>query len=80
MRNSLTDLHNHLFMQLERLSDEELKGDALTEEIARSRAVTDVAQKIVANASLVLEAHDRLTPLESIREQGKLRKLYLPEP
>lgn len=29
MQNTLTDLNNHLFAQLERLSDEDLKGDSL---------------------------------------------------
>lgn len=56
MKNKMTDLHNHLFAQLERLSDEELKGDGLKEEVERSKAVTAVAREIIANGSLVLKA------------------------
>ena len=34
IKNKITDLNNHLFAELERLSDEELKGDELKAEIA----------------------------------------------
>ena len=53
MRNTLGDLNNHLFMQLERLSDEELSGEGLKEEVLRSRAITSVAKEIIANADIV---------------------------
>lgn len=56
-KNRLTDLNNHLFAQLERLSDEDLKGDALAEEIHRSWAVTRVAEQIIRNANVVLQAN-----------------------
>ncbi|MCC2483697.1 hypothetical protein LKM01_17885 [Bacillus pacificus] len=56
MRNTLGDLNNHLFAQLERLGDEELVGEELEEEINRAKAVTDVAAQIIANGSLVLKA------------------------
>jgi hypothetical protein len=56
MRNTLGDLNNHLFAQLERLSDEELTGEKLNEEITRTRAITAVASQIIANGALVLEA------------------------
>lgn len=56
MKNKLTDLNNHLFAQLERLSEEDLKSDKLTEEITRAKAVTDVAKNIIENGRLILDA------------------------
>ena len=56
MKNTLGDLNNHLFAQLERISDESLTGDALTKEIERATAVSSVASQIIQNGSLVLKA------------------------
>lgn len=56
MKNSMLDLHNHLFAQLERLSDESIKGDNLREELSRAKAVMGVADVLVQNAALMLEA------------------------
>lgn len=56
MQNTLGDLNNHLFAQIERLGDEELKGEALQEEINRSKSITTIAQQIISNGNLVLQA------------------------
>lgn len=58
MKNSLSDLNNHLFAQMERLSDESLKGEKLQEEISRAKAVTGISTQIISNARLVLDAEE----------------------
>ncbi|AMM98453.1 hypothetical protein P5485_014685 [Bacillus pumilus] len=65
MKNKLGDLNNHLFAQLERLSEEDLKGEELQEEIERSKAVTSVAKSITSNAALVLQAQKFYTEYQS---------------
>ena len=54
-RSTLGDLNLHLFAQLERLGDEDIKGDELREEINRAEAVSTIAQQIISNGALVLK-------------------------
>lgn len=56
MKNTLGDLNNHLFAELERLSDEELKGNDLIEEMGRARTITEVSTQIISNAHVILKA------------------------
>lgn len=55
-KNKLVDLNDHLFAELERLGDEDLKGNELKEEVDRAKALSDVSEKIINNASLMLKA------------------------
>jgi hypothetical protein len=57
MKNQLIDLNNHLFAAMERLNDEELAGEKLKEEIERCKTITGLAQNIIGNARVVLDAH-----------------------
>lgn len=58
MKNTLGDLNNHLFAQLERLGEEDLKGDELQEEINRARTITGLASQVIANGNLVLKGKE----------------------
>ncbi len=55
-KNKLSHLNNHLFAQMERLSDEDLKGEELQEEMKRAKAISNIARNIVDNAKTTLEA------------------------
>ncbi len=55
VRNTLGDLNNHLFEQLERLNNDNVKGENLKEEIQRAKAISDIADNVIKNGSLVLE-------------------------
>ena len=56
MKNRLSDLNNHLFAQLERLGDEDLKPDQIEAEAQRAEAIVKVADQITSNADLQLKA------------------------
>ena len=56
MKNKFSDLNDHLFAQLERLGDEEMKPEQLALEIDRSRAIALISNQIVSAGTLVLKA------------------------
>lgn len=58
MKNKMGDLHNHLFAQLERLGDEDLKGEELKEEFGRASAIAKISHQIISNVDLALKAEN----------------------
>lgn len=72
MKNKLSDLNDHLFAQLERLGDEELKPQDLEKEVKRAAAIVAVADQIVGNAMLQVKAAALLA------EHGSKIGPYLP--
>lgn len=57
-RNTLMDLNNHLFEQMERLNDDSLSDDELAKEMQRAKSMSDVSGKIIENARLALNAEE----------------------
>ena len=55
-KNTLLDLNNHLFEQLERLNDDDLSQEELQKEVNRAKAMTGIASQIIGSAGLVLKA------------------------
>lgn len=56
MKNKLSDLNDHLFAQLERLSDEALTPEQIDKEAQRGAAIVAVADQIIRNQSLKVQA------------------------
>ena len=53
--STLVDLNNHLFSQIERLSDDSLEGEKLKREIDRANSLAKVASQIISNGNLALK-------------------------
>lgn len=61
VKNKLTDLNDHLFAALERLSDEDLEGDKVNEEVRKAKAIVGIAGQIVQSAKVQLKAMQLLS-------------------
>jgi hypothetical protein len=56
MKNKLPDLNNHLFAQLERLSEEGLTPEQLDLEIRRTDAIARMSMQIIETAEVGIRA------------------------
>lgn len=56
MKNSMMDLHNHLFAQIERLGAEGLTAEELDMEIRRAKSLNETASQINEIAKTSLKA------------------------
>jgi hypothetical protein len=60
MKNTLTDLNEYLFQQLDALTNEDMDEEELDKAIKRSEAVTKVAKTIIDSGNLTLAAKKHL--------------------
>lgn len=75
MKNTLGDLNLHLFAQLERLGDEDLKGEELKEEMDRAKSIGFIAKQIIDNASLVLDAQKLFKNSDKLNADAEMPKM-----
>lgn len=55
-KNRLSDLNNHLFAQIERLSEEGMSAEKIETEVKRGNAIVAVADQILRHATLQVQA------------------------
>ena len=67
---NLEVLNKHLFDALDRLSDKNLKGESLKEEINRASAVGGVANQIINGYALQLKAESMRNSAPQITQQS----------
>lgn len=73
MKNTLGDLNNHLFAQLEKLDDEDLNGEQMDAEIRRAEAMAKIGEQIIKTGELQLKA------MMHMDEYGYERQKAVPE-
>ncbi len=56
MKNKLSDLNDHLFAQIERLTDEDMDAEAIEQEVKRTEAIVDISDQILRIADTSLKA------------------------
>lgn len=72
-RNTLGDLNNHLFAQLEKMVDDELTGEQLDNEIRRTEAMAKISEQIIKNGELQFRA------MKHMDEYGYERQKAIPD-
>ena len=70
MKNTLGDLNNHLFAQLEKLGDEDMSEEELDKEIRRSEAIAKVSEQIIKTGELQFKAMKHMDEYGYEREKA----------
>jgi len=60
MKNTLTDLNNYLFEQLERLNDDSLTEEQLERELRKTDSIVKVSEKIIQTGELAFNTMKHL--------------------
>lgn len=75
MKTKMSDLNMHLFAQLERLGNEELKADELEMEVDRSRAIIGISSEIIKATKITVDAYRMIA--NGSFQKGQLPAVFL---
>ena len=64
-RNKLSDVRDHIFMALERLSDETLTNDQINVEVDKAKAISQLAGTLIQSAKVEIDFINATGILES---------------
>jgi ribosomal protein L17 len=64
-RNKLSDVRDHIFMALERLSDETLTNDQVNVEVDKAKAISQLADTLIQSAKVEIDFINATGILES---------------
>lgn len=56
MKNKLIDLNNYLFEQIEKLNDDDLTQEQLSQQISKAETISKISKTIIETAQLQLDA------------------------
>ena len=74
--NKLSDLRDHIFMALERLSDEGLTTEQVVQEVDKAKAIAQLSSAIIASAKVEI---DYINAVGLIDSQSELFKSVNPK-
>lgn len=77
-RNTLMDLYNTMFEQLERLNDEELTPEQLDMEAKRAKAMSGIASNMIGISKIMLDAA-KATQDQGIILTDTTEKILIPQ-
>ena len=74
--NKLSDLRDHIFMALERLSDEGMTAEQVAHEVEKSKAISALSSAIIASAKVEI---DYINTVGLVDSQSELFKSVNPK-
>jgi len=74
--NKLSDLRDHIFMALERLSDEGMTAEQVASEVDKAKAIAQLSASIIASAKVEI---DYINTVGLVDSQSELFKSVNPK-